>query len=726
MTIALVRSIKQVSRVAPNTSQREKRPHHIPLAQITIMQGGFDHSSLTPSGSARSRWNSSLANAATALPPLLFGLRLWAAVCLALYVAFWLELDSPYWAGTSAALVCQPRLGASLRKGWFRMIGTAVGAVVIVVLTGLFPQDRTAFLLGLALWGGVCAFVSTVQRNFTSYAAALAGYTAAIIAGDELGAIGGVNGEAFTIAIIRVSEIWIGIMCAGIVLAGTDFGGASRRLGRQIAELSSDIVNRLSGMMAVADAVPLHIQPAGELVQRVIALDPLIDEALGESPTLRYHLPSLQKAVEGLFAAVLAWRVAEARLRQLPNQEAQREADAFLRGIPDELGIELQKPDPSVWVTDPVRLRRIVKVSVRRLVAARFATPSLRVLAQQMARALVGLSHVLNGLALIAADPRHRPYRGSHARLYIAEWSPAFLNAARAFIIIAAVELFWIFTEWPNGASAITFAAITVIVLAPKAEASYAAAISFTVGVGLAAVCAAILQFALLPNVDSFFGFAMMTGLFLVPLGALMAQSWHAAMFAPMAGNLVPLLAPANQMSFNTVQFYNAALAIVVGCGVAALGFRLVPPLSPAMRCKRLLDQSLEDVRRLASGPIPAPEYDWEGRVGSRLIALKDKAEPHQASKLMAALSVGTEIIRLRRAAPQIGIVTELDLALDMFARGNSAGAIGRFAEVDRRLAGFADGDPRRFCAVRARAQVLAICDALTQHLEYFNSGVIA
>src|SRR5580692_1981940 len=31
-------------------------------------------------------------------PPLLFGLRLWASVCLALYVAFWLQLDNPYWA----------------------------------------------------------------------------------------------------------------------------------------------------------------------------------------------------------------------------------------------------------------------------------------------------------------------------------------------------------------------------------------------------------------------------------------------------------------------------------------------------------------------------------------------------------------------------------------------------------------------------------------------------
>ena len=58
--------------------------------------------------------------------PPLFGLRLWASASLALYVAFWLELDEPFWAGTSAAIVCQPRLGASLRKGWFRMIGTLV------------------------------------------------------------------------------------------------------------------------------------------------------------------------------------------------------------------------------------------------------------------------------------------------------------------------------------------------------------------------------------------------------------------------------------------------------------------------------------------------------------------------------------------------------------------------------------------------------------------------
>src|ERR1700729_3061933 len=72
--------------------------------------------------------------------PLLFGIRLWASVCLAMFVAFWLQLDNPFWAVPSAAVVCQPQIGAALRKGWFRMIGTAIGALAIVIITGCFPQ----------------------------------------------------------------------------------------------------------------------------------------------------------------------------------------------------------------------------------------------------------------------------------------------------------------------------------------------------------------------------------------------------------------------------------------------------------------------------------------------------------------------------------------------------------------------------------------------------------
>src|SRR6516162_8182171 len=93
--------------------------------------------------------------AAVAGPPLLFGVRLWPSVCLALYIAFWLQLDNAVWAPTTAALVCQPQLGASLRKAWFLMIGTLVGAVATVVMTACFPQNRAAFLILLALWGAL-------------------------------------------------------------------------------------------------------------------------------------------------------------------------------------------------------------------------------------------------------------------------------------------------------------------------------------------------------------------------------------------------------------------------------------------------------------------------------------------------------------------------------------------------------------------------------------------
>src|SRR6185295_9978049 len=104
-----------------------------------------------------------------------------------------------------------------------------------------FPQDRIAFLAALALWGAICAFAATVFRNFASYSAALAGYTAAIIAADTLGATGGPNSGVFMLAITRASEICIGIVCAGIVLAGTDLGGAKRRLAASLADLAACI-----------------------------------------------------------------------------------------------------------------------------------------------------------------------------------------------------------------------------------------------------------------------------------------------------------------------------------------------------------------------------------------------------------------------------------------------------------------------------------------------------
>jgi uncharacterized membrane protein YccC len=657
-------------------------------------------------------------------PALLFGLRLWAAVCLALYIAFWLELDNAYWAGTSAAVVCQPRLGASLRKGSFRMIGTVLGAVAIVVLTACFPQSRIGFLIGLAVWGAICGFIATLLRNFASYAAALAGYTAAIIANDELGATGGANADVFMLAITRASEICIGIVCAGVVLAGTDFGGARRRLAVQFAGLAAEITGRLAGTFALAGPELSETRPVRrDLVRRVIALDPIIDQALGESSDLRPHSPILQTAVGGLFAALSGWRMVAVHLERLTSNQGRREADIVFGNMPQELRSVPTEGQAKSWAIDPSSARRACAAAARALTALPNPTPSLRLLADQTARALIGIRRALDGMLLLADPARSIPVSGS-TRLHVPDLLPSLLDGARVFVTIGVVELFWIVTEWPNGPQALVFATIGVILFAQRADQAYATLMSFMVGTGLTAAFAAIVEFAILPNVTTFAGFSLAIGLVLVPGGALMAQPWQTVIFVAMTANFIPLLAPANQMSYDPQQFYNAALAIVAGAGVAALAFRLLPPLSPALRSRRLLALTLRDLRRLTTGPIPRTANAWEGLVYSRLSALPEHAEPLQRAQLVAALSVGNEIIRLRRVAHRFDQDVELDAALDAVAKGNSSAAAERLACLDQRLAALPNTRPGARARLRARSSILAMSEALAQHAAFFDSGV--
>jgi uncharacterized membrane protein YccC len=686
-----------------------------------------------PAGSAPQQWSvifdprRATEALKAASPPLLFGLRLWASVCLALYIAFWLELNNPYWAGTSAAIVCQPHLGASLRKGWYRLIGTLVGAVVSVLLTACFPQDRALFLGGLALWGAACAFAATLLRNFASYSAALAGYTVAIVAGDLLGATGGVNGDAaFLVAVNRASEICIGIVSAGIVLAGTDFGGAPRRLATLFAAISSEITSRFAGTLAAAGANFDDTQEERrELTRRVIALDPVVDEAFGESAQLRYYSPVLQTAVDGLFAALAGWRAVAVHLHTLSADQARQEADAVLQSVPEELRSPGRSgASPARWLAHPVGLRRICAAARRRLIALPTERPTRRLLADQAVNLLAGMTRTLNGLALLVADPAHPVPRRGRRRLRVPDWLPALVNAGRAFVAIGAVELFWIVTTWPSGGTAISFTAIIVLLLAPRADQAYLAGISFLLGTLLNVVLAATIAFAALPGsgAETFAALSLIIGVCLVPIGALLAHArrpWEIAMFTAMTITFMPLLAPTNQMVYDTVQFYNGTVAIVAGIGVALLSFRVLPPLSPAYRTRRLLALTLRDLRRLTTGRIPRTPEDWHGRMSGRLSALPDQAEPLQRSQLLAALSVGTEIVRLRRTVRRTDLGSELDTALEALRRGDIALAASRLDGLDDALAARPGA-----AALRARCSILAIGEALTQHAGYFAAGV--
>jgi uncharacterized membrane protein YccC len=652
-------------------------------------------------------------------PRLLFGVRLWASVCLALYVAFWLELDNPSWAGlTAVIIVCQPQLGGSLGKSWFRTVGTVVGSIAIVVLTACFPQDRVLFLISLALWGAACAFASTILRNFASYAAALAGYTAVIVASSQLGATGGLNGDAFMLALSRVTEISIGIVSADIVRAGTDLGGARRGLATLLTSLAAEIMTHLTSTLLAGPRLR-NTQPVWrDLLRRIITLDPITVQALGESSQIRYHWSVLQRAVGGLFAALAGSRAVANHLVRLPDDQARAEADAVLQCLPPKLKALLEHPDPARWTADPTGLRWIFETGARGLIALPAGTPTLRLLADNAADALMGISDTLNGVALLVDEPaRPVPRHRGISQLYVPDWLPALVNAGRAFVAIGVVSLFWIVTVWPSGAQAITFTAIGVILFASQADQAYASAAGWALGTALDAVFAAVMVFAVLPGSETFAAFAMAMGVCFIPIGALAALPWQSVVLIPMAVHLLPLIGPTNPMSYDALPFYNTALGIVAGTGASALFFRLIPPLSPAFRTRRLQALTLRDLRRLAVGRTPD---DWAGHMHDRLSAMPEQATPLQREEVLAALSVWTEIIRLRPLAHRFGHGADLESAVAAVAQGSTAIAIASLGHLDEAFAIHADTKPE---ALRGRASILALSEVLTHHAAYFDAG---
>ena len=312
-------------------------------------------------------------------PPLLFGLRLWARGVARALRRVLAQLDNPFWAGTSAAIVCQPQLGASLRKGWFRLVGTVIGAAMSLVLVACFPQDRVLFLGCLTVWGAACAFAATLLRNFASYAAALAGYTVAIIAGDLFGS-GRRRGCKRCLPACRYPgqrDLPRHRLRRCRSAPVTDLGGAGRQLAAQFADLSAAIT---AGPYPRIGNRGTRIRPTRSpfVTNSFVASSPsipLIDQTLGESAQIRYHSPVLQSAVDGLFTALSGWR-AIANLHGLPAGETRQEAaDSPRKRAAGAADRHHGRTPLRAGSTIRSRCIRICELTVRRLIALPAVSP---------------------------------------------------------------------------------------------------------------------------------------------------------------------------------------------------------------------------------------------------------------------------------------------------------------------------------------------------------------
>jgi hypothetical protein len=89
---------------------------------------------------------------------------------------------------------------------------------------------------------------------------------------------------------------------------------------------------------------------------------------------------------------------------------------------------------------------------------------------------------------------------------------------------------------------------------------------------------------------------------------------------------------------------------------------------------------------------------------------------------LLAALSVGAEIIHLRHFAPRFAAAADLDAALEAFARGNCDAAIGLLRQIDGDLASRPDAERPTSTMLRMRGRILVVCGALSEQALYFNA----
>jgi uncharacterized membrane protein YccC len=661
-------------------------------------------------GEERQQDNSSLL--AVGIPALLFGVRLAVAVSLALLTAFYLQLETPSWAGTSAAIVCQPIIGSSLFKGVFRMIGTVVGAVAAVLLTAMFPQDRIEFLFGMLVWVSLCSLVSTLLRNFAAYAAMLAGYTLIIIISTSIGA----PEQVFEAAVSRASEICIGIVCGTLVTALPAIGNSPRRLSALLSQLVEETGAHLAGVLGQSGAWDAEGPEVRRmLIKRTAALEPIIDQAAGESPELLQRRSVLKAAMNGLFRALSGARVAETHLRSLPTDDARRSANLVLDRLPSKWG---GRHYGSAIPLDSAKTLSLI----RNLVVLGTNDLSTRLVAEGAAETVIGLSAATNGIMLLNDPAKARNILHRPSAVFVADYLPALVNAVRMFIGVGATVLFWIVTAWPNGLQAVVFASVTIMIFSPLQEQSGKAALGQGIGTAIAAVVAGVLKFAVLPNHEGLLAFALIIAAALVPLGALTTIPTLTPYFMSAALNLIPLLTPTNLMVYNSITYYNSALGLLAGCAAGGLALILIPPLPVRLRSQRLVDLSIRDLRRLAAGRRRWTLGQWQNRIYARLTAMPEEAEQVQRSYLVATLSVGWQLIRLQRLSQNGRIGAEISEVQASLAAGDLPKLKAVLDEVDREIAAIPNATTGARGRIRARAALRAIGDAVNRQNEYFAS----
>ncbi|WP_269504426.1 FUSC family protein [Burkholderia sp. IMCC1007] len=650
-----------------------------------------------------------LRDARPTLPPgaLAFALRNTAASLLALYVAFRMNLDDPKWAASTVWIVAQGTRGMGLSKGQYRILGTAIGAVVALVLTGAFAQTPELFLPALAAWIGLCAGVATFQRNFRAYAAVLAGYTAAIVAMDAVSA----PLHAFDIAVARFLYVVVGILCAAlfetVFAPGTPLQDVRTRLARYLERA------------AAVGAGALRREPNSAAVHRLFAdaleLDTAAEYAAAGAPPVRSAIGHLRAAALGVLtaqAAAQAIRKHAARAHDAPDplvDEGARVLDGIAAA--GDAGYEM------------AALRARVDDALRAEAAAPAAPDTSRLLTlDRLAALLDGFDRACASRALLDR-PELPPSRVRYAfhRDPVLAWH----NGLRAFIAVLAASAIWIVTAWPAGGGFVTITAVVGSLFSTRPN-SVRAAFGFLKGTAGAAVAGIVCNFILLPAVSGFEMLAYILGVFLIGTGIAMRQPRTAAMGSAFSIFFWNFTSPDNTTRIRDAAFLNSALATLLGIAFGALIFALVFPGDSGTSRRRLHRAVRRDLASIARDPRAWSASAWLSRTADRLArelgfagSLPQTLIERDMRDLLAIWEIGDSLLSLAELATREPVarraaaVVRARIAQADFARLEQTCAAA--ARLLRRRVAARDGDGAQ-ALLNGIVLLRRIADATAEH----------
>lgn len=185
----------------------------------------------------------------------MYAVKCFTAGMLAVYMALKLGLPRPFWALTTVYVVSsQPFTGMIRSRSLYRICGTIISAIVVILAIPLLHNYRPVFLLATALWVGGCLYLSLLERTARSYIFRLSAYTAGIIAFPLLASPDIMSAAApFDQALARVEEIILGIFCATLIHSIAFPRHLDKRLLTGLDKLFSSAIQWLDDILTDAD-----------------------------------------------------------------------------------------------------------------------------------------------------------------------------------------------------------------------------------------------------------------------------------------------------------------------------------------------------------------------------------------------------------------------------------------------------------------------------------------